>query len=103
MLTYNSSSIIDLISSILFSSEFSTEAHMGQVTIYIDDATEKKMLHIVEKAGISKSKWIAELIREKTATTWPENIIRLAGAWQDIPTAEEIRDGMGQDISRETI
>ena len=66
---------------------------MGQVTIYIDDNTEKKMLNMVEKSGISKSKWIAELIREKTATTWPENVVQLAGAWKDLPTAEEITLG----------
>ena len=76
---------------------------MGQVTIYIDDSTEKKMLNMVEKSGHSKSKWIAELIREKTATTWPENVVRLAGAWKDLPTAEEIRDNMGEDSSRESI
>ena len=76
---------------------------MGQVTIYIDDHTEKKMMNIVEKSGLSKSKWIAELIREKTATTWPENVIRLSGAWKDLPTAEEIRDKMGEDSNRESI
>ena len=76
---------------------------MGQVTIYVDDNTEKKLLSMVEKSGISKSKWIAELIREKTATTWPENIIRLAGAWKDLPTAEEIRDKMGEDSTRASI
>lgn len=76
---------------------------MGQVTIYIDSVTEKMMQQMVEKRGISRSKWIAELIREKTATTWPDKITRLAGAWQDMPTAEEIRGTMGQDFDRETI
>ena len=76
---------------------------MGQVTIYIDDNTEKKMLNMVEKSGISKSKWIAELIREKTATTWPENVVRLEGAWKDLPTAEELREKMGTDSTREPI
>ena len=77
--------------------------YMGQVTIYIDDHTEKKMLNIVEKSGLSKSKWIAELIREKTATTWPEDVVRLAGAWKDLPTAEEIRANTGNDADREPI
>jgi hypothetical protein len=76
---------------------------MGQVTIYIDDHTEKKMLNIVKKSGLSKSKWIAELIREKTATTWPEDAVRLAGAWKDLPTAEEIRANTGSDADRESI
>jgi len=76
---------------------------MGQVTIYIDDETERKMLNMVEKKRISKSKWIAELIREKASTTWPENVVNLAGAWKDLPTAEEIRREMGKDAPRESV
>lgn len=76
---------------------------MGQVTIYLDEHTEKKMLNMVGKSGISKSKWIAELIREKTATTWPQDVIEMAGTWKDFPTAEEIRSGLGKDAERETI
>lgn len=74
---------------------------MGQVTIYIDEQTEKKLQYMVEKSGISKSKWIAQLIREKSATTWPASIVELAGAWKDLPTAEEIRRGIGKDVRRE--
>ena len=76
---------------------------MGQVTIYIDDETERKMLNMIEKQGISKSKWIAELIREKASTTWPESVVKLAGAWKDLPTAEETREGMGNDAPRESV
>ena len=76
---------------------------MGQVTIYIDDDTEKKMLKIIDQQGISKSKWIAELIRERTSTTWPENVVKLAGAWKDLPTGEEIRKEMGKDARRESV
>ena len=76
---------------------------MGQVTIYIDDDTEKKLIKMIEKSGISKSKWIAELIREKTSTTWPQNVVKLAGAWRDLPTAEEIRKEMGKDADREPL
>ena len=76
---------------------------MGQVTIYIDDDTERKMLKIIEKSGISKSKWVTELIREKASTTWPENVVKLAGAWSDLPTAEEIRKQMGKNADREPL
>jgi len=76
---------------------------MGQVTIYLDSETEEKMNNIVKKSGISKSKWIAALIKEKTASTWPDHISGLAGAWQDFPTAEEIRQGMDQDAKREPL
>ena len=61
---------------------------MGQITIYLDAETETKMLNMVKKSGISKSKWIANLIKDKTADTWPENIVKLAGTWKDLPTAE---------------
>ncbi len=76
---------------------------MGQVTIYLDSETEKKMSTIVKKSGISKSKWISDLIKQKITTTWPENIVKLAGAWTDLPTAEEIRKNMAENADRESI
>jgi hypothetical protein len=76
---------------------------MGQITIYIDEETEKKMMKMIQKRGVSKSKWIAELIREKAFTTWPEDVVKLAGAWKDLPTAEQIRKGMGKDARREPV
>jgi len=61
------------------------------------------MINTIKKSGKSKSKWVTELIREKTAGSWPENIINLADAWSDLPTAEEIRKKMGRDVKRESI
>lgn len=76
---------------------------MGQVTLYLDTETEAKMKTAAKAAGISHSRWVAALIREKTATEWPESIARLAGAWADFPTAEEIRAGLGEDVLREPL
>ena len=76
---------------------------MGQVTIYLDSETEQKMNTIIKKTGISKSKWISDIIKQKITTTWPENIVKLAGAWTDLPTAEDIRENMAEDASRESI
>ena len=76
---------------------------MGQVTIYLDSETEKRMLSAIKKSGLSKSKWIAELIKEKTIRTWPESTAQLAGAWKDFPTSEEIREDMGVDAERERL
>ena len=64
---------------------------------------QKKNDQYDKKNGKSKSKWVADLIREKTAGSWPENIINLAGAWSDMPTAEEIRKNIGHDAKRESI
>jgi hypothetical protein len=76
---------------------------MGQITIYLDSETEKKMINTIKESGKSKSKWVADLIREKTAGSWPENIVNLVGTWSDLPTAEEIRKKMGRDVKRESI
>ena len=74
---------------------------MGQITFYLDSETEKRMINIVKKSGKSKSKWVADLIREKTAGSWPENIVNLVGAWSDALRAEKIRKNMGNDVKRE--
>jgi metal-responsive CopG/Arc/MetJ family transcriptional regulator len=76
---------------------------MGQVTIYLDSETEKKMNTIIKKTGVSRSKWISDLIKQKITTTWPENIVKLAGAWTDLTTAEDIRKNMAEDADRESI
>ena len=74
---------------------------MAQITIYLDSETEDWLKVMVEKSGKSKSRWIAELIREKTATVWPEKIRMLSGTWSDMPMADEIRSSIGADAPRE--
>ena len=76
---------------------------MAQVTIYIDNETEQKMKKLIKKSGVSKSKWITNLIREKTADTWPDTVRELAGSWQDLPSAEELRKNQGADSDRESL
>jgi len=76
---------------------------MGQVTVYIEDEVEAKMRSAAKSAHLSKSKWVTNLIKEKLADEWPESFIQLAGAWEDIPTAEEIRDSWNIDTVREKL
>ncbi|MBI5585815.1 MAG: CopG family transcriptional regulator [Deltaproteobacteria bacterium] len=76
---------------------------MGQVTIYLDPATEEKMKILVKQKKMSRSKWIAGLICEKTANAWPDQVQKLAGAWKDLPSVEEIRKKTGTDIPREEV
>ena len=74
---------------------------MGQVTIYIDADTEKKMSASAKAGKVSKSKWITSVIKEKLATEWPASVSELAGAWVDFPSIEEIRSDTGKDTKRE--
>lgn len=76
---------------------------MGQVTLYLDDETEAKMREAAKSAGLSQSRWVMNLIRERTATEWPASIAKLKGAWADMPTVEELRKGMPEDVAREPI
>ena len=76
---------------------------MGQVTIYLEDEIEEKMSAAAKAEHLSKSKWIASLIKAKVATEWPESISQLAGAWKDLPQVEEGRDHLGRDVQREAL
>jgi hypothetical protein len=77
---------------------------MGQVTLYIDNETEEKLKAAAKAAGVSQSRWVADLIRERTATEWPASVVQLAGAWaeDDFPSLEEIRKGVPPDLPRES-
>ena len=74
---------------------------MSQVTIYLDEASEKLAKKAARGEGVSVSKWIAVLIQEKTQKTWPPEVLGMFGAWPDFPSLEEIRSGQGEDVPRE--
>lgn len=76
---------------------------MAQVTIYLDEETEERMDRAARDAGLSRSRWVANLIREKTTSEWPESLRRLIGGWKDFPEVEEIREGLGEDLPRESL
>ena len=76
---------------------------MGQVTIYIDGETEKKMMASAKAENISKSKWISNVIREKVAMEWPVSVRELEGAWADFPSIKELRSGIGIDAKRDKL
>lgn len=76
---------------------------MSQLTIYLDSETAARLDAAAKAVGLSRSRWVAEIIRERTATDWPESVYRALGSWADAPTAEEIRDGMAEDVPRESL
>ena len=76
---------------------------MAQVTLYLDAEIEARMKDAAKAAGVSQSRWLVDLIRERTANEWPPSVAALAGAWSDMPTAEELRKGFVEDVPREPI
>jgi hypothetical protein len=75
------------------------------VTLYLDPETEAKMKAAAKAAGVSLSRWVADLIREKTAAQWPESLVKLVGTWadDDFSAHEEIRAEIGEDLPREPV
>jgi hypothetical protein len=76
---------------------------MGQITIYLDDETERLVKRHVEGSGESTSKWIAEAVRKRARSEWPADVLALFGSWkdEDFPDPDELRKGYGADVPRE--
>lgn len=76
---------------------------MGQVTIYLDNEIEQKMVAAAKSAHLSKSKWISKIIQEKIVNEWPQSIVEMAGTWDDFPDIERIRSYEGGDVKHDTL
>jgi hypothetical protein len=73
---------------------------MPQVTLYLDQATAKRLKAAARRAGLSRSRWLAALIREREAGEWPQAVRELAGSWAELETARGLRRRTGRDAPR---
>jgi len=76
---------------------------MAQITIYLDPENERRLREAAADSGLSVSRWVAELIEERTRTQWPSAVRELAGAWHDFPDLETLRGEPAEDAERETL
>ncbi len=76
---------------------------MAQVTLYLDEETAARLERAAGEDGISRSRWVADMIRRRLLDRWPRSVEELAGAWEDAPTAEELREGLPPDLPRESL
>ena len=74
---------------------------MPQLNLYVDEATHRQIKRSAKASGVSLSKWVSAIVREKTAGEWPAEVLALSGAWKDFPSLEEIRQTKGKDLPRE--
>ena len=63
---------------------------MPQVTIYLDEETNKQLSEACERQKRSKSAVAAEAIRKSLANRLPPEWFKLFGSWEDDRTHEEI-------------
>jgi hypothetical protein len=73
---------------------------MAQVTIYVDAETERRLKAAARKAGVSVSRWVGELVENRTRRDWPAAARELAGAWPDFPDLSDLRAAAGKDLTR---
>jgi len=69
----------------------------------MDEDTMGRMREAAQAAGLSMSAWLSQLVRERTRVEWPPDVVALAGAWRDLPTAEELRSEQSGDVEREAL
>jgi hypothetical protein len=64
---------------------FAPELNMAQITLYLDDATQALVDEAAKANGVSKSRWVADIIRTYAAHDWPQDCLALAGRFADFP------------------
>lgn len=62
---------------------------MSQITLYLDEATQALVEQAAQANGLSKSRWVAEIIRKYAAHEWPQSCLALAGRFEDFPLRED--------------
>lgn len=75
---------------------------MTHLSIELDEQTGIDLLARAQAEGLTLQEWVARLVRRHLHPPWPDHIRAMAGAWLDFPSAEELREGGGQDVARET-
>jgi predicted transcriptional regulator len=73
---------------------------MSQITLYLDDATQALVDQAAQANGVSKSRWVAEMIRKYAAHEWPQDCLTLAGRFADFPLHEEPPGTQIPDVPR---
>jgi len=62
---------------------------MSKITIYLDNATQVLVDQAALASGMSKSRWVTEVIRKYAAHEWPRDCLGLAGRFADFPLRED--------------
>ena len=73
---------------------------MSQITLYLDDATQALVDEAAKANGVSKSRWVADIIRTYASHEWPKDCLTLAGRFTDFPLREDSTLPQPADVPR---
>lgn len=62
---------------------------MSQITLYLDDATQALVEQAAQASGVSKSRWVADIIRKYASHEWSQDCLALAGRFADFPLRDD--------------
>ncbi|MEQ1508199.1 MAG: CopG family transcriptional regulator [Myxococcota bacterium] len=76
---------------------------MGKITLNLDDELLARVQRAAASSGQSVDGWLSHLVHERVRDGWPTEVVALAGAWPDLPTAEQLRTPRTDpDVPRES-
>ncbi|HEY5581273.1 MAG TPA: CopG family transcriptional regulator [Rhodoferax sp.] len=73
---------------------------MSQITLYLDDATQALVDQAAKAHGLSKSRWVTDIIRKYAAHEWSQDCLALAGQFPDFPLCEDSSATLPNDVPR---
>lgn len=73
---------------------------MSQITLYLDEATQALVEQAAQANGVSKSRWVSDIIRKYAAHEWPQDCLALAGRFADFPLREDQPSEQPADVPR---
>lgn len=73
---------------------------MAQITLYLDDATQALVEQAARASGVSKSRWVSDIIRRYAAHEWPQECLAMAGAFAALPPRTEAEPQQPVDVPR---
>ena len=73
-------------------------AATSRFTLYLDDATQALVGQAAAAHGMSKSRWVAELIRKHAAHEWPLHCLAAAGQFATLQRAEDVQVQTGDRV-----
>jgi hypothetical protein len=76
---------------------------MAQLSLYLDSDTISQIEIGAKADHISKSKYVAKIIREHAAGAWPGHFMDLYGSISDETFARAPELGLSDDVERENL
>lgn len=73
---------------------------MPQVTLYLDEATQALLADAARADGLSKSRWVAQMIRKHAHPAWSPEWLALAGTFPDFPLRDDLPGPTADDVPR---